>query len=312
MLTPVTVDPSHPFPHVLNKALCIGLLLRRRRHAHANPVFGVLTLPRAVPRLLRLPSGNGGNHFVFLRDIVAENAAQLYRGYEILASAPFRITRNSNLYLEEEEARTLLEAVDLQVAQRRKGNAVRLEIESGAHPQIVSRLVSTFELDESLVFHVDGPVNLQRLFNLCDDTPRPEQGRLAAAKAFRTAGGIGPRRIPLRNLYDSSNILHREERGAIDPGRRALRSRRGLLQRNRARTNHGAHGRAPETAVPARTLDLLGVHIFGEDAAELLHIGQAILLLKGKITYFIQTVFNYPTLAECYKAAAFNGLNRLG
>jgi NAD(P) transhydrogenase len=60
------------------------------------------------------------------------------------------------------------------------------------------------------------------------------------------------------------------------------------------------------------TLDLLGVHIFGENAAELLHIGQAVLLLKGKITYFINTVFNYPTLAECYKAAAFNGLNRLG
>ena len=57
---------------------------------------------------------------------------------------------------------------------------------------------------------------------------------------------------------------------------------------------------------------MLGVHIFGEDAAELLHIGQAVLLLKGKITYFIHTVFNYPTLAECYKAAAFNGMNRLG
>ena len=53
---------------------------------------------------------------------------------------------------------------------------------------------------------------------------------------------------------------------------------------------------------------MLGVHIFGEDAAELLHIGQAVLLLKGKITYFIHTVFNYPTLAECYKAAAFNGM----
>jgi NAD(P) transhydrogenase len=61
-----------------------------------------------------------------------------------------------------------------------------------------------------------------------------------------------------------------------------------------------------------QTLELLGVHIFGEDATELLHIGQAVFLLKGKITYFINTVFNYPTLAECYKAAAFNGLNRLG
>jgi polyphosphate kinase len=174
MLTPVTVDPSHPFPHVLNKALCIGFLLRRRRQGNEKPVFGVVTLPRAVPRLLRLPAVNGGNHFVFLRDIVADNADKLYRGYEILASTPFRVTRNSNLYLEEEETRTLLEAVDLQVAQRRKGNAVRLEIESGAHPDIVSHLVSTFELDESLVFRVDGPVNLQRLFNLYDETPRPD------------------------------------------------------------------------------------------------------------------------------------------
>jgi polyphosphate kinase len=149
-------------------------LLRRRRQGNEKPVFGVVTLPRAVPRLLRLPPANGGNHFVFLRDIVADNAEKLYRGYEILASTPFRVTRNSNLYLEEEETRTLLEAVDLQVAQRRKGNAVRLEIESGAHPDIVSHLVSTFELDESLVFRVDGPVNLQRLFNLYDETPRPD------------------------------------------------------------------------------------------------------------------------------------------
>src|SRR6202007_3217022 len=59
------------------------------------------------------------------------------------------------------------------------------------------------------------------------------------------------------------------------------------------------------------TLDLLGVHIFGEDAAELLHLGQAVFMLKGKVTYFKNTVFNYPTLAECYKTAAFNGLNRL-
>jgi polyphosphate kinase len=174
MLTPVTVDPSHPFPHVLNKALCIGFLLRRRRQGNGKPVFGVVTLPRAVPWLLRLPAANGGNHFVFLRDIVADNAEKLYRGYEILAATPFRVTRNSNLYLEEEETRTRLEAVDLQVAQRRKGNAVRLEIESGAHPDIVSHLVSTFELDESLVFRVEGPVNLQRLFNLYDETPRPD------------------------------------------------------------------------------------------------------------------------------------------
>ena len=174
MLTPVTVDPSHPFPHVLNKALCIAFLLRRKRHSSEKPFFGVVTVPRALPRLLRVPTGNGGIHFVFLQDIISIYAAKLYRGYEILASAPFRITRNSNLYLEEEEARTLMDAVDSQVAQRRKGQAVRLEIEAGAHPEIVDHLVSTFELDESLVFRAAGPVNLQRLFHLYDQTPRPD------------------------------------------------------------------------------------------------------------------------------------------
>ena len=174
MLTPVTVDPTHPFPHVLNKALCIAFLLRRRKRTAEKPLFGVVTVPRALPRLLRVPTGNGGIHFVFLQDIISQYAEKLYRGYEILASTPFRVTRNSNLYLEEEEARTLLDAVDSQVTQRRKGDAVRLEIEAGAHPDIVSHLVSTFELDESLVFRAAGPVNLQRLFHLYDDTPRPD------------------------------------------------------------------------------------------------------------------------------------------
>jgi polyphosphate kinase len=174
MLTPVTVDPSHPFPHVLNKALCIAFLLRRRRNGNGKPYFGVLTVPRALPRLLRVPATDGGIHYVALQEIVSAYAAKLYRGYEILASAPFRITRNSNLYLEEEEARSLLDAVDAQVSQRRKGDAVRLEIAADAHPDIINRLVSTFELDESLVFRAQGPVNLQRLFHLYEETPRPD------------------------------------------------------------------------------------------------------------------------------------------
>src|SRR5215471_9771765 len=174
MLTPVAVDPSHPFPHVLNKVLCIAFLLRRRRGGSGKPYFGVVTVPRALPRLLRMPSAKANVHYVFLQDVLSHYAARLYRGYEILASAAFRITRNSNLYLQEEETRNLLETIDSQVGLRRKGDAVRLEIEAGAHNEIVDRLVSTFELDESLVFRVDGPVNLQRLFHVYEESPRPD------------------------------------------------------------------------------------------------------------------------------------------
>src|SRR5579863_9636215 len=174
MLTPVTVDPSHPFPHVINKALCIAFLLHKRRNGNGKAYFGVLTVPRTLPRLLRVPTEDGLIHYGFLQDIISTYASKLYRGYEIIASSAFRVTRNSNLYLEQEESRSLLEAIDSQVAQRRKGDAVRLEFEEGAHPDIVERLVSTFELDESLVFRVRGPVNLQRLFHLYDETPRPD------------------------------------------------------------------------------------------------------------------------------------------
>jgi len=175
MLTPVTVDPTHPFPHVLNKALCIAFLLNRRKGGNGKPYFGVVTVPRALPRLLRVPSQTPGHiHYVFLQDVVSTYASKLYRGYEILASAPFRITRNSNLYLEEEETRNLLETINSQVALRRKGEAVRLEIEEGAHKEIVERLITTFELDESLIFRVRGPVNLQRLFHIYEETKRPD------------------------------------------------------------------------------------------------------------------------------------------
>ncbi len=98
----------------------------------------------------------------------------MYRGYEILSKAAFRVTRNSNLYFQEEEARSLLETVRSELHNRRKGDAVRLEIEQRADAEIIDRLRINFELDESQVYRTDGPVNLSRLMNLYSDTPRPD------------------------------------------------------------------------------------------------------------------------------------------
>jgi polyphosphate kinase len=106
LLTPVTVDPAHPFPRVINKALCVAFLLRRRRRS-ALTYTGVVTVPRALPRLVRLPS-DGTDDFIFLADLVAFHASKMYHGYDIVSSAAFRVTRNSNLYLAEEESRNLL------------------------------------------------------------------------------------------------------------------------------------------------------------------------------------------------------------
>ena len=121
MLTPVTVDPSHPFPHVLNKALCIAFLLKRRRGGNGKPYFGVLTVPRALPRLLRVPTENGGVHYAFLQDIISTYASKLYRGYEILASTAISRHAQQQSLSRTEESRSLMDAIDSQVAQRRKG-----------------------------------------------------------------------------------------------------------------------------------------------------------------------------------------------
>ena len=172
LLTPVTVDPAHPFPRVINKALCLGLLLRRRRRASLT-YTGVVTVPRSLPRLIRLPA-QGTIDFIFLADLVAYHAAKMYHGYDIVSSAAFRVTRNSNLYLQEEESRNLLESVRAELHNRRKGDAVRMEIESGADPEIIERLRTVFELDPWQVFSVPGPVNLSRLFNIYEQANRPE------------------------------------------------------------------------------------------------------------------------------------------
>src|SRR5947199_8168594 len=172
LLTPVTVDPAHPFPRVINKALCVAFLLRRRRRSSLT-YTGVVTVPRALPRLVRLPS-DGTDDFIFLADLVAFHASRMYHGYDIVSAAAFRVTRNSNLYLAEEESRNLLESVRTELHNRRKGDAVRLEIEADADPEIIERLRSNFELEPWQVFSVHGPVNLSRRFTIYEHTGHPE------------------------------------------------------------------------------------------------------------------------------------------
>ena len=175
LLTPITIDPAHPFPRVLNRALCLALLLRAKRRASGPVVLGVLTVPRALPRFVRLPDPEGASiDYVLLQDLIARNLSGMYRGYEVLAHSAFRVTRNSNLYFEEEEARSLLESIRSELHNRRKGDSVRLEIAATANQEIVDKLRTNFELDESQVYATDGPPNLERLMFLYGDIQRPE------------------------------------------------------------------------------------------------------------------------------------------
>lgn len=224
LLTPITVDPAHPFPRVINKALCVAFLLRRRRRA-STTYMGVVTVPRALPRLVKLPSDNTDD-YIALADLVVSHAEQMYRGYEIISSAAFRVTRNSNLYLQEEESRNLLESVRTELHNRRKGAAVRLEIEADADPEIVERLRSNFDLAPWQVFRNNGPVNLNRLFAIYEQSERPElKYRPFVPKELRLTGKsrdvfdeLRSRDILLHHPFDSyDSVVSFIEAAAEDP-----------------------------------------------------------------------------------------------
>src|SRR5271155_570227 len=225
LLTPVTIDPAHPFPHVINKAICLAFLLRPKRRG-SLPYLGVVTVPRALPRLVQVPSANGAVAYVFLSDVIHAFAERLYHGYEVLSAAAFRVTRNSNLYLEAEESRSIMDSVDAQLHSRRKGEAVRLEIEAGANQEIIDRLVANFRLAPWQIFRVDGPPNLSRIAYLYDAIPRPDLKfqpfvpRELALKPGATSlfEMIRKRDLLLHHPYDSySAVVRLIESAAKDP-----------------------------------------------------------------------------------------------
>src|SRR5208282_6063265 len=153
-------------------------------------------------------------------------AERLYHGYEILSAAPFRVTRNSNLYLEEEESRTILDSVDTQLHRRLQGAAVRLEIDAGANQETIDRLQANFRLAPWQVFSVNGPVNLSRLFHMYDQTPRPDLKFVPfAPRELALKPGapslfelIRKRDLLLHHPYDSySAVVRLIESAAKDP-----------------------------------------------------------------------------------------------
>ena len=226
LLTPISIDPAHPFPRVINKALCLALLLRAKRRSSGPHVLGVVTVPRALPRFVRLPAAEGMFDYLLLQDLIAQNLTGMYRGYEVLAHGSFRVTRNSNLYFEEEEARSLLETIRVELHNRRKGDAVRLEIETGAAAEIVERLRVNFELDESQVIRCEGPVNLSRVMFFYEDvarldlkfqpfTPKPF---VLSRKSTGIFDELRRRDILLHHPYDSYDpVVEFIQQGARDP-----------------------------------------------------------------------------------------------
>jgi polyphosphate kinase len=223
VLTPLAIDPAHPFPRVENKLLCVAGLIRRPGEATSR--LAVVSIPRVLPRLIPV-KGSDPPAYIFLGELVCHFFARLFPGYEVSGVAEFRVTRNSNLYVNEEEADNLLEAISDELRQRRRGDSVRLELADSAPKELESMLVSALDVNEELVFRVKGPVNLHRLMSFYGTATKPELKYPAfqpVEPAWATEGAqffdrLRDQDLLLHHPFDSFNpVAGFVQAGANDP-----------------------------------------------------------------------------------------------
>jgi polyphosphate kinase len=175
VLTPIGLDPAHPFPRVLNKSLNFAVELEGKDAFGRNSGIAIVQAPRVLPRVIRLPReiASAEYDFVFLSSILHEHVAELFAGMKVVDCYPFRVTRNSELFVDEEEIKDLRTALRGELPHRHFGDEVRLEVTENCSPQIMEYLLAQFNLGQEDLYRVDGPVNLARLINVPDWVERP-------------------------------------------------------------------------------------------------------------------------------------------
>ncbi len=174
VLSPLALDPARPFPKILNKSLNFAIVVEGEDGFGRNSGLAVVQAPRSLPRLIRLPDELGSRHFVFLGTIVEAFVSRLFAGMRVRGCYQFRVTRNSDLFVEQEEVDDLLRAVEGELASRRYGDAVRLETAHDCPDEILSYLLEQFALTGDDLYKVSGPVNLNRMMAIYDLVDRAE------------------------------------------------------------------------------------------------------------------------------------------
>jgi len=157
VLTPLAVDPSHPFPHLLNKSLNVAVELEGD---DLNANLAVVQVPRILPRLLSYKPGDKGIYrYIFIGNLIQMHVGSLFHGVQVKGAYQFRVTRNSDLYLDEEETNNLLKTIEHELRNRNRGSAVRLEVQQDCPRHIADQLLHTFKLTGDDLYQVDGPIN---------------------------------------------------------------------------------------------------------------------------------------------------------
>jgi polyphosphate kinase len=224
VLTPLAVDPVHPFPQLLNKSLNVAVELEG---ADLNTNLAVVQVPRILPRLVPYRAGKSGMYrYIFIGSLIQAHVDSLFHGVQVKGAYQFRVTRNSDLYLDEEETDNLLKAIELELRKRSRGNAVRLEVQKDCPGHITDQLLQTFDLTNDDLYQVDGPINFLRLMPVLSEVDRPDLKFRPFAPAIVTAAAhhedifsqIRRKPILLHHPYESfQTVLDFIEQAAEDP-----------------------------------------------------------------------------------------------
>ena len=202
VLTPIGIDPSHPFPRLLNKSLNFAIELDGKDAFGRKSGIAIVQAPRVLPRVIALPRQVSGckHGFVFLSSILHAHVGELFGGMQVRGCYQFQVTRNSDLYVDEEElleVKSLRKALQGELAQRQYGDGVRLEVTTNCPQHMWETLLAQFNLTHDDLYRVDGPVNLVRLMQIPDSVDRPD------LKYPRFAPGIPDSLLKRTDLFEA-------------------------------------------------------------------------------------------------------------
>jgi polyphosphate kinase len=230
VLTPLAVDPVHPFPQLLNKSLNVAVELEGDE---LSTHLAVVQVPRILPRLLPYRAGERGTYrYIFIGNLIQAHVGSLFHGIKVKGAYQFRVTRNSDLYLDEEEAENMLKTIEIELRKRNRGAAVRLEVQKECPGHVSDQLLQTFGLDGDDLYAVDGPINFSRLMPVVAGVDRPDLKYKPFVPVIVTGSGDGEdiftqvRRKPilLHHPYDSfQTVLDFIEQAAEDPSVLAIK-----------------------------------------------------------------------------------------
>ena len=234
-LTPLAIDPGHPFPHLRNKSLNLAIVVRRaekrRKRELGESSLAVVQVPAVLPRLVPLPM-TGGVGYLLLEELIALQAGDLFPGHAVEQSSAFRLTRNWDLDIDEEESQDLLESIQAELRRRDRGAVVRLEIDAGASPALEQQLTVALKLSPADVYRAKGPLQLQDLSAVSEGDPRLEnrvEPFVPATPTMITAADsmmqlVGQRDVLLHHPYESFDpVVRFLEEAAEDPNVLAIK-----------------------------------------------------------------------------------------